>query len=96
MASTSQLGQLLSDTFLGGYLRDGQLSQIAEFAISEADLSRVQTFIKDTFQDLRPTEAHLLLPTFVWHGLATTNYDMLIEAAYANAKNGFTASSHDD
>jgi len=80
--STLELGRLLSDTLLGGYLRDGQLSQIAEYAISETDLGRVQSLIRDTFQSLLPTHAHKLLPKFVWHGLATTNYDMLIEQAY--------------
>ncbi len=81
--STPELGQLLSDTFLGGYLRDGQLSQIAEFAISETDLGRVQSLVRDKFQNLQPTEGHKLLPKFIWHGLATTNYDMLIEEGYA-------------
>jgi cold shock CspA family protein len=86
--STSDLGQLLSDEFLGGYLRDGQLSQIAEYAINETDLGRVQGLIRNTFQDLLPTEAHIMLSKFVWHGLATTNYDMVIEKAYEQAKEG--------
>lgn len=81
--SSFELGRLLSDKLLGGYLRDGQLSQIAEYAISETDLGRVQSLIRDTFQGLQPTPAHKLLPRFVWHGLATTNYDMLIEEAYS-------------
>src|SRR5947209_3730552 len=84
--TTLELGRLLSDKFLGGYLRDGQLSQISEYAISEADLGRVQSLIRDTFQPLHPTEAHKLLPKFIWHGLVTTNYDMLIEEAYAEVK----------
>jgi len=84
--STAELGRLLSDTLLGGYLRDGQLSQIAEYAISETDLGRVQSLIRDTFQGLQPTQAHKLLPKFVWHGLATTNYDMLVEQAYDEIK----------
>lgn len=86
--STPELGRLISDTFLGGYLRDGQLSQIAEYAISETDLGRVQGLIRDTFQGLQPTQAHKLLPKFMWHGLATTNYDMLIEQAYGDTKDG--------
>jgi hypothetical protein len=75
---------MLSDKFLGGYLRDGQLSEIAQYAISEAgDLGRVQQFIRETFLPFVPTRAHKLLPRFVWHGLATTNYDLLIENGYA-------------
>lgn len=84
--STVELGNLLSDKFLGGSLRDGQLSQIADYAISERDLGAVQSFIRDTFKSLLPTEAHKLLPKFIWHGLATTNYDLLIESAYADVR----------
>jgi cold shock CspA family protein len=84
--STAALGQLLSDTFLGGYLRDGLLGQIAEYAISETDLGRVQSLIRDNFKDLQPTHAHRLLPKFIWHGLATTNYDTLIEQGYEETK----------
>ena len=83
---SAQLGRLLSEKLLAGYLREGQLSQIAEFAVSETDLGRVQGLIRDTFQGLEPTSAHKLLPKFIWHGLATTNYDMLIEEGYRVAK----------
>jgi hypothetical protein len=39
---SKEIGEMLSDKFLGGYLRDGQLSEIAQYAISEAgDLGRV-------------------------------------------------------
>ncbi len=85
--TTVQLGHLLSDKFLGGYLRDGQLGQIAEYAVSECgDLGRIQQFIRDTFLPFLPTDAHKLIPKFIWHGLATTNYDLLIEAGYAATK----------
>src|SRR5437899_1961741 len=60
--TTVQLTELLSDKFLGGYLREGQLGQVAEYAISESDLGRVQTFVQETFLPLLPTEAHKLLP----------------------------------
>jgi cold shock CspA family protein/Flp pilus assembly protein TadD len=84
--TTIQLGHLLSDEFLGGYIRDGQLSQIAEYAISERDLGSVQAFIREQFLHLVPTDGHKLLPRFVWHGLATTNYDLLIEDAYTQTR----------
>lgn len=66
-------------------MRDGDLAQIAEYAISERDLGTVQQFIRDTFLPQLPTEAHKLLPRFIWHGMATTNYDLLIETAYGGA-----------
>jgi cold shock CspA family protein len=85
--TTAELGRLLSDKFLGGYLRDGQLSQIAEYAMSECgDLGRIQQFIREIFLALQPTNGHRLVPRFVWRGLVTTNYDLLIEDTYAQVK----------
>lgn len=55
---------------------------MAEYAINESDLITVQSYIGDLFSDLQPTEPHLKLPLFDWHGLGTTNYDTLVEAAY--------------
>ena len=55
--TTAKLGRLLSTKLLGGYLQDGPLSQIAELAISETDLGRLHTLIRDTFQALQPTAA---------------------------------------
>ena len=86
VAPTSrELGELLADKFLGGTHRTEGLSIVGEYAISEADLVTVQAFIRDQFSGLRPTEAHALLPAFSWRGLATTNYDQLIEDAYRAA-----------
>lgn len=78
----TQLGRMLADKFLGGQHKEFSLSQIAEHAISESDLIQVQEFIREVFQDFKPTEAHRLMCSFTWHGLATTNYDRLIEEAY--------------
>lgn len=83
---TDELRDLLSDKFLGGKLKNRTLSQVAEYAISESNLLAVQEFIRQRFEGLRPTDAHNLLPTFRWWGLATTNYDRLIETAYEKAK----------
>lgn len=85
--STQQLGVLLADKFLGGKYKDHPLHQIAEYSISESDLGTVQTFIKDLLEPLEPTDAHLRVRDFGWHGIATTNYDRLIEKAYEQNKN---------
>jgi tetratricopeptide (TPR) repeat protein len=42
----------------------------------------VQQYVADAVDGFEPSDAHLLLPTFAWHGLATTNYDRLVESAY--------------
>jgi cold shock CspA family protein/tetratricopeptide (TPR) repeat protein len=80
--TTPVLTAKLSAKFLGGKFDSHALNQVAEYAISESDLVTVQTFIRSLFVDLKPTAAHLKLPRFDWHGLATTNYDTLVEDAY--------------
>lgn len=81
----AELAALLSDNFLGGKLKNRPLSQVAEYAISESSLPSVQQFIRGLFEPFDPTAAHHMLPTFRWWGLATTNYDRLIEKAYEHA-----------
>jgi len=80
--SGQQLGELLSKEFLGGEYGDFPLDQIAEYAISESDLITVQEFIRDVFQHFEPSDTHRLIPSFFWYGIATTNYDRVIERAY--------------
>jgi tetratricopeptide (TPR) repeat protein len=82
---TDQLKDLIADKFLGGKLKNRSLSQVAEYAISESNILEVQEFIRQRFDSLQPTDAHKLLPEFKWWGIATTNYDRLIETAYAVA-----------
>ena len=82
-----QLTKMLSDKFLGGDDSDNSLSVVAEYAISETDEITVQEFIRDIFQKFEPSDFQKLIPTFKWAGLATTNYDLIIERAYANNSN---------
>ena len=83
--TSRQLAQLLSDRFLGGAFRDAPLNQVGEYAISESDLYTVQDYIRSVLEPFKPSAAHLNVPTFAWWGLATTNYDRLIELAYETA-----------
>ena len=78
-----KLAKLLSDRFLGGEDSDQPLSVVAEYSISETDPVTVQEYIRDEFAIYRPADFHRLIPTFKWAGLATTNYDLIIERAYA-------------
>jgi tetratricopeptide (TPR) repeat protein len=77
-----QLARLISERFLGGKFKDAPLSQVGELAISESRIFDVQEFIREQFEDLEPAAYHRLIPRFRWHGLATTNYDRVIEKAY--------------
>src|SRR5713226_2812311 len=81
------LAELLANKFLGGNYKDSSLAQVAEYAISESDLGQVQSFIRDLLEPLQPTGAHIALTTFPWYGIATTNYDRLIEKAYEESTN---------
>lgn len=80
-----ELGNLLADKFLGGKFKDKPLDQIGELAISEANLAQVQGFIRDIFDPLNTTDSHRVLASFRWWGLATTNYDRVVEKAYAES-----------
>src|SRR4051794_6606509 len=80
-----QLAKAISDKFLGGEDSDKSLAVVAELAISETDLLTVQTFVRDLFVHFHPAPFHKLLPTFRWSAIATTNYDLIVEEAYATA-----------
>ena len=84
--TATELATLLSNKFLGGAHSDDPLPIVAELAISESDLTTVQEYIRTLFADLQPAPFHELLPTFKWAGLATTNYDLVIERAYDRCK----------
>ena len=78
-----ELGRLLSQEFLGGEHQDDPLHVVSELAISEADLFTVQEYIRHVFDEFQPAEFHKRLATFRWHGIATTNFDLVVERAYA-------------
>lgn len=82
-----QLGELLSEKFLGGQYRSDPLSQIAEYAIAVSDVITVQQYVRTLLVDFEPTEAHKLVATFRWRAIATTNYDRILEQAYESNKN---------
>lgn len=88
MPSGKQLAKEISDKFLGGDFNDSELNVVSEYAISESGLLQFQAFIADRLRSYLPTPAHRMLPKFLWGGIATTNYDILIERAYQEAVGG--------
>jgi tetratricopeptide (TPR) repeat protein len=80
--SSKQLADALAIKFLNKSYGDRPLSQVAELAVSETDLIRVQTFIRDLLLPFQPAAFHKLIPLIRWRALATTNYDLLVERAY--------------
>ena len=85
---SAQLASLIADRFLNGAYKSAPLSQVSEYAISESNLIEVQEFIRSVFEGLEPAEFHCHMPKFRWHGLATTNYDRVIEKSYATERDG--------
>jgi tetratricopeptide (TPR) repeat protein len=83
--TSAQLAKQISEHFLGGAHAQLPLAQISELAASERDLVTVQQFVRSLFEDLEPQTPHLTIPKIVWSGLATTNFDTVIERAYERA-----------
>ena len=84
--SADELRDKLCDKFLGGDLKDRTLSEVAEYAKNESSLHEVQRLIFSLFEPLRPASHQLLIPSFRWHAIITTNYDFIVERAYADSK----------
>lgn len=84
--SGNELGNLLSDKFLGGDSKDKSLSLIGEYCIAESDLRTVQHYIADIFNRYVPSDTQKAIADFRWAALVTTNYDQIVEKAYAANK----------
>ena len=90
--STTELAVLLAERFLDAEASEAakerylSLDRCAEYAIAKSDLVTVQKFIAQELSGFTPTEAHMTIPQLSWRGLATTNYDCLIEDAYEASK----------
>ncbi|QOF86709.1 MULTISPECIES: SIR2 family protein [unclassified Pseudomonas] len=74
----------ISDQFLGGEEKHKTLVQVSDYAKHEGGLLEVQQFIKKTFYPLKPANFHKIIPSFRWHSIFTTNYDLIIERAYSD------------
>ena len=79
------LADIIASEFLSADYHGYALDQVAELAISQTNLYRLQNFIADFFIRFDPTESHKTLASFRWHGIATTNYDLVLERAYQKA-----------
>ena len=78
-----ELSKLIVDKYLKPTYLGRDLKTVYDLACSRRDVRELQRFLRDTLEPFQPTEAHKLLPDFAWHGIATTNYDLLIERAYS-------------
>ncbi len=82
--SGNQLRDQLAAKFLGTKSESRDLATVAEMAIvSGAGQPLVFEEIANLFSSFDPSEAHVKLADFRWRGLATTNYDTMIEQGYS-------------
>lgn len=51
-------------------------------ASNEAGSTDFHSFLRDLFEPFGPAPHHLLIPTFRWRAIITTNFDLLVERAY--------------
>lgn len=82
-----QLRDLLAERFFGKPIPNRDLMTVAEMAIRNgAGQSLVFDEIRQVLAPFQPGDAHRALADFAWRMIATTNYDMLIEHAYADVR----------
>jgi hypothetical protein len=77
------LRDLICDRFLGSQLKERPLNAVAAFAANEVGLTAFQSYIRDLLLPFEPADFHLLIPRFRWRAIATTNFDLIVEKAYA-------------
>ena len=85
--SAKQLAADLGKHFLGQDLSDFGLMQVAEMASRARGQNVVFEHIRSQLKTFKPSPAHMLIPKFRWHTIATTNYDTLVESAYGATNN---------
>lgn len=82
-----ELGNKISDKFLGGNYKDSSLAYISDLAISQSNLFEVQEYIHYLFSDFSPNQNHLKYASLPWKAIFTTNYDLILEKAYKENNN---------
>lgn len=84
----SQLRDILAEKFFRREMKNRDVMAVAEMAIaSGVGAPRVYDAVRQVFDPFQPSAAHQLVATFNWRMIATTNYDLLVERAYADSTN---------
>jgi hypothetical protein len=81
--SSEKLSAALAERFFGSAMNGYDLMSVAEMALRAHGNGVVFEHLLTLLAGFEPSDAHRLLPTFRWRGVATTNYDLLVERAYA-------------
>ena len=82
-----QLRDILAQKYFGKPMPNRPLMTVAEMAIENgAGRSLVFDTVNSAFDGFQPSEAHRMVSEFNWRAIATTNYDLFMEAAYSDPK----------
>lgn len=77
----------LAKQFFGTEMDGYDLMSVAEMALQAHGNGVVFEYLRTLLASYEPSDAHRLLPTFRWRTIASTNYDLLVERAYAATPN---------
>lgn len=80
------LAEELIQEFLGPEYAGLDFRIAYDLSCSQRDVPTVQRFIFARLNQFQPADFYLLVPEFVWAGLITTNYDLIIERSYKKAR----------
>lgn len=84
--TANELALQLSKSFLGEDYSDLDLRSAYDLSCSARDVRTVQAKIFELLDPIQPASFHRSIPEFPWAGIMTTNYDLIIERAYAASK----------
>jgi hypothetical protein len=73
------LANELINEFLGPDYAGLDFRVAYDLSCSQRDVLTIQRFIFTRLNQFEPAVFHLLIPQFVWAGIITTNYDLIIE-----------------
>ena len=80
----NQLRDILANRFFSKPMPNRDVMGVAEMAIATTGSGpQVYEEVRKAFTGFAPQEAHKLIPTFSWRAITTTNYDTIVEDAYA-------------
>ena len=83
MPNGNTLRDELCDEFLGGDLKDRSLANVSDIVIDQRSLGELQRYVATRFSRFRPADFHMKVPLFPWRAIVSTNFDTIIEQAYA-------------
>jgi hypothetical protein len=90
--TANELAAEIVRSFLGKDYEGYDFRNAYDLACSERDVRTVQKFLFEHLKDFRPALFHLLIPTFPWAGILTTNYDLIIESIQPSQRSAPTPS----